>query len=194
MESQLERIERKVPKGSGYLVGNLLRQYAVRGTYTWQPAAYKLAGREGSFGLSGGYAFSYLVFVDGYIVSPAETTTVYEKMCKFVRQGENYVCDNMVLQNLSKLNAPSVDVCLVYDEGARTESQNYEVVRRLCPNDMDGFVVVPSRHTPTVKFGYKIEPYDLHSETLVIEATKGCVELAYNSAIKSLQELHIGTA
>lgn len=190
-DTQLERVEMTVPVNNGHLIGNTLRQFAMRGINTWQPAAYRLASKEGSFGISGGYPFSYLKFFDGRLVSPNVSATTCESLCKFELQGEDYVCGDMVLKNLGKIGAPSIDVCLVYAGGSRTAEQNQTVVRRLCAKDAKDFFVVPSRHTPTITFRFKVLPYDQDTETLVIEATPGCIAMARDSAVKSLTGLHI---
>lgn len=188
---QLERTEIQVPIDNGHLIGNTLRQFAMRGVNSWQVAAYRISGKDGSFGLSGGYSFSYLELLRGKLVSHNVNTTVTEKLCKFELSGSDYTCDGDVIKNLGKLGVPSMDVCLVYASGSRSAEQNYAVAKRLCPQDVDEFVIVPSRHTPTIKFRYEVLPYDQSHETLVIEATPGVVSLAKDSAVKSLGGLHI---
>ena len=190
-DTQLERVELRVPINNGHLIGNTLRQFAMRGTNTWQPAAYRLTSKEGSFGFSGGYPFSTNELLRGRLVSSDVKSSVPEKLCKFSRSGDVYVCDNMELLNLGKLGAPSLDVCLVYASGARSAAENYVVAKRLCQQDVEDFVVVPSKHTPTVIFRYEVMPYDQNSESLVISATPGCVSLAREAAVKSLSGLHI---
>lgn len=190
-DSQLERVELMVPVNNGHLIGNTLRQFAMRGTNSWQPVAYRLASKAGSFGLSGGYPFSYLELLDGVLVSNNVAMQGTEVLLKFDLNGEDYVSGGFHIKNLGKLGAPSLDVCLVYAGGSRTASENQGVVKRLCPQDMDDFVVVPSKHTPTIKFRFEVKPCDLASESLIIEATPGCISLARDSAVKSLTGLHI---
>lgn len=190
-DTKLEHMEFKVPVNNGHLIGNTLRQFAMRGVNTWQPAAYRLASKTGSFGLGGGYPFSYLELLNGVLVSKNVNVKGNEVLLKFDLEGEDYVHGDLVIKNLGKLGAPSLDVCLVYAGGARSASENQNVVKRLCPQDMGDFVTVPSKHTPTIKFRYEVHPYDLVSESLVVEATPGCVTLAIDSAVKSLQGLHI---
>lgn len=186
-----ERVEIQVPVNMGPLVGNTLRQFAMRGSNTWQAAAYKLGSKEGTFGVGGGYSFSYLEFYKGKLVCPDGNANTAEKLCKFSLQGSDYVCGNMVIKNLGKLQAPSLDVCLVYASGSRTAEQNYAVVKRLCPQDVDDYVAVPSRHTPVIKFRFEVAPFDQKVETLVIEATPGAVRMARESAVKALSGLNI---
>lgn len=190
-DTQIERVELQVPIDTGHLIGNTLRQYAMRGTNTWQPAAYRLVGKEGSFGFSGGFPFSSNELFQGRLISSDVKFTVPEKLCKFERSGDEYICEDMRLLNLGKLGAPSLDVCLVFASGARTASQNYAVAERLCPQDVRDFISVPSKHTPTVTFRYEVTPYDQNSETLSICATLGCVAMARDAAVKSLTGLHI---
>ena len=190
-DTQLERVEFRVPIDSGHLIGNTLRQFAMRGVSTWQAAAYMLASKDGTFGLGEGYPFSYTVFLNGRLISKDVDTTVTEKLCTFELSGDDYVCGDMVIKNLGKLGAPRLDVCLVYAKGSRSQAQNYDVAKRLCPRDVDSFVAVPSKHTRAIKFGYDVVPFDRGSETLIIEATAGVIAMARDSAVKSLSGLHI---
>lgn len=191
MNTSLEKVEFRVPVDTGHLIGNTLRQFAIRGTNTWQPAAYRLGSKEGSFGFSGGFPFSSHELLRGTLVCANVKSSVLEKLCKFEKSGEEYVCEDMRLLNLGNLGVPSIDVCLVHASGARSAQQNYTVVQRVCPQDVEDFVVVPSKHTPTIAFKYEVKPYDQDEETLVIYATAGCVPMAREAAVKSLTGLHI---
>ena len=191
MSTLLDKIELRVPIDTGYLIGNTLRQFAMRGTNTWQVAAYRLASKEGTFGLSEGYNFSYLELLKGKLISNSVEAEEPERLCQFVRDGEVYRCEDMTIVNLEGIDAPKLEVCLVYANGSRTASQNYNVVKQLCFQNLNDFISVPSRHTPTIKFKFNIEPYDRNLETLVIESTPGVVKLAKESAVKSLMGLHI---
>lgn len=190
-DNRTEMIQFSVPKGTGYLVGNTLRQFAMRGSCTWQPAAYRLVNRDGTFGLKGDYNFSCLTFLKGVIEAPDGTPKVNEQLCKFVKNGDIYICGDMVLKNLGNISAPSLDVCCVYASGSRTEEENYEVVKSLCAGDVDNFITVPSKHTRTIKFKFDVTPVDQYNETLSIEATAGSIANAKESAIKSLVALSI---
>lgn len=191
---KIESVQFSVPVDQGHLIGNTLRQFAMRGTRTWQPAGYRVVGKEGSFGLGGGNPFSYLEFLKGHIISSTDAGIITEKRCQFMPSSDGFVCDGMILKGLDGLGFPSIDVCLVYDSGARTVAQNYNVVRNLCQQEAKDFTVVPSKHTPAIKFKFRVEPYDRNSETLIIEATPGTVEMALESAVtslRSLERLHI---
>lgn len=189
--AQIETIEFKVPTGKGYLIGNTLRQYAMRGSRTWQPAGYRIASKEGSFGFSRGYPFNYLDFLQGRLVSPKEESTITEKLCKFEYCDGNYVCGDMTIVGLEKLRIPTIDVCLVYSSGFRTQVDNYHVVESVCGGDVKDFAVVPSRHTDTIKFSYTTAPYDMCTEILTIQATPGAVETARANVVQSISGLHI---
>lgn len=190
-DEKIERVELQVPLNTGFLIGNTLRQFAMRGSNTWQPAAYKISGKDGTFGLSGGYSFSVLVFSQGRMLFCNDDTGETEKQCQFVKDGENYVCDNMVITGLGSLQVPAMSVCLVYAGGSRTKEQNYAVAKRLCGAEVNDYVTVPSRHTPTVKFRYEVRPRDNKNEVLCIEATPGVLAPACNSAVALLTGLHI---
>ena len=190
-DTELEHVEFEVPINTGPLIGNTLRQFAMRGTNTWQVAAYKLGGKEGTFGLSGGHNFSYLRLLDGKLISTNVDAAITEKLCKFEFQDGLYRCGDMSITNLEKLSVPSFEACLVYASGSRTAEQNYAVVKRLVPQDLNSYFTVPSKHTLAIKFRYNVKPFDRQKETLVIEATPGVVMLARDSAVKSLSGLHI---
>lgn len=190
-KSEIQPISMQVPINMGMLIGNTLRQFAMRGTKTWQPAAYKISEKDGTFGLGGEYNFNVLVFNKGRLVSNCETADTTEMLCDFERVGEDYVCGDMVIEGLGHIMAPSMSVCLVYAGGYRSKENNYAVAKRLCAQDANSYVIVPSRHTPTVKFSFRVEPLDLKSETLLIEATPGVVSMAREAAVRSLSGLHI---
>ena len=190
-DNDLERVELNVPINTGSLIGNTLRQFAMRGTSTWQVAAYKVGAKEGSFGLGGGFDFSYLELLPGKVVSENVDTATTEKLCKFELKDGKYYCGDICIVNLSKLNIPSFQACLVYASGARSAEQNYAVVKRLCPADVNDYVAVPSRHTTAIEFRYTVNPLSQSEEVLVIDATKGTVKVARDSAVKSLSGLHI---
>ena len=190
-ESDLQTVSVQVPINMGLLIGNTLRQFSMRGSKTWQPAAYKISEKDGTFGLGGEYNFNVLVFNKGRLVSNCETADTTEMLCDFERVGEDYVCGDMVIKGLGFLRAPSMSVCLVYAGGLRSKENNFAVAKRLCGQDANSYVIVPSRHTPTVKFSFKVEPLDLTSEMLLIEATPGVASMARDAAVKSLKGLHI---
>lgn len=192
-EIELQHTEMQVPIDMGLLIGNTLRQFSMRGAKTWQPAAYKIGEKDGTFGLGGGYNFSVLEFSKGRLVSNCDAAETTEMLSQFERVGDDYVCGDMVIKNLGKLRAPSMSVCLVYAGGSRTKEQNYAVAKRLCAGDVNSYVIVPSRHTPTVKFSFKVEPLDQQNESLLIDATPGVVGLAREAVVKSFMGLHIET-
>lgn len=189
--TSLERTEFHVPIHMGSLIGNTLRQFAMRGTQTWQVAAYKLGGKEGSFGLGGGCDFSYLELLSGRLISKNEDATVTEKVCKFDLVNGIYQHGDMQILDLGKLNVPSMEACLIYASGSRTVEQNYAVVKRLCPEDADSFVTVSSRHAVAITFRFEVIPYTQQEEILLVDATPGTAVMAKNVAVKSLSGLHI---
>lgn len=186
-----EHITLQVPVDCGNLIGNTLRQFAMRGGATWQPAAYRVGPKEGTFGLGGDFAFNYYEFLPGRMLSLDDSPAVPEKLCKFERQGENYVCGDMTITNLGKLNVPRMDVCLVYARGSRTAEQNYAVAERLLSQDLKSFVAVPSRHAQTIVFKFKVKPYDQTTEILEIDATPGSVAAAQSYVVSTFKGLHI---
>lgn len=189
--ANLERVELRVARGSGSLLGNTLRQFAIRGSATWQPAAFRAGPKEGSFGFSGESAFNYLDFNRACLLSEDDNPVTTEKLCKFERSGDDFICDGMVLTNLGKLNVQSLEVCLIYARGARTPAQNCAVAERLVPTDAKSFVAVASKHSRTIQFSFRVVPFDQITETLEITATPGCIAVARRDAVQALQGLHI---
>ncbi len=183
---ELECVRFLVPLDMGHLVGNTLRQFAMRGTHSWQVAAYKVGARAGSYGFSGGLSFSCLDLLRGTLVCSDAGTAGAETSCKFELSGDHYVANGpngkMSIENLGNLGISSMQVCLVCASGSRTAEQNYEVAKRVFgPNDND-FYAVPSRHTSTVTFRYEVVPRDFKTEELCINATPGSVEQALKAA------------
>lgn len=193
MNGSVERFEMQVPINAGPLIGNTLRQFALRGSASWQVAAYKLSKKEGTFGLGGGYNFSYLELLKGKLICPPESSlpSGNSTIVRFDLVGENYVHNGMTIVNLGKLGAPSLDVCLVYASGSRTAKQNYSVVKNISSGDVSDFVAVPSKHTSVVRFRFEVKPLTMDREILVIEASEGCVGLARDFAVTALKELDI---
>ncbi len=184
-----ERITMRVPLNMGHLIGNTLRQYAMRGSHTWQIAAYNVGPRAGSYGFANELSFSCLDLLKGVLICNDKPEPGKEKKCVFQLKGNEYVCGDMKIVNLGNLGITSMNVCLVCASGTRTAEQNFEVAKRLCPAEQSDFVAVPSRHTRAIKFRYEVTPYDLTTEILDIEATAGVVNFARSAAIQSLQEL-----
>lgn len=189
----LERTNFVVCAGMGHLIGNTIRQFAMRGTHSWQVAAYKVGTREGSFGFSGGLSFSCLDLLRGVLVCSDEGSAGAEKVCKFELSGDRYVAQGtsgeMYIENLGNLGLQSIQVCLVCASGSRTAEQNYEVAKRLFGASSNDFYAVPSKHTPTVTFRYDVMPRDLKTEELCIDATPGVVTASLNSASMVLRNL-----
>ena len=189
----VERVKFTVPVDTGHLIGNTLRQFAMRGAHTWQVAAYKVGAKEGSFGFSGGASFSCLDLFDGTLVCSDAGTPGSERLCRFELSGDRYVANGtsgpMYIENLGKLGVMSMQVCLVYASGSRTAEQNYEVAKRIFGKDDEDFYSVPSRHTAAITFRYEVTPRDFNTEELCITATTGAVSTAPDSARMVLRDL-----
>lgn len=187
-EDVTERIELRVPVNCGHLIGNTLRQFAMRGSNTWQIAAYNLPMREGSFGFGGGYSFSYLDLLKGKLICPHEDAKDDVMVKKFQRQGDKFVCDDMTIVGLEHIDVSGLECCLVYANGSRTAAQNSMAAKE---QFADNCVAVPSKHTEAIVFKYSVEPYDKNTETIVLDATPGCVKSARQAAVTLLQALQI---
>ena len=181
-----------VPAGMGYLIGNTLRQFAMKGTSSWQVAAYKIP-RVGSFGISPETPSTYLSLLKGKLyTTETKNSCAYDCVLKeFTLSGDDYVCDDMVIKNIGFLGLPRVEVCLVYASDARTAEENYISVKEICGSNVSDFISIPSRHNPTITFKYTVDPISREKEILSIEATPGSVDGAINIAMEALQALHI---
>lgn len=176
-----------VPIGMGHLIGNTLRQFAMRGTHSWQIAAFRVGPRVGTYGFSNNHSFSCLDLIDGKLVSNEDCVIGAEKSYHFEFQNGHYVAEGsngtVYIENLGNLGVQSMQVCLVCANGTRTAEQNSEVAVRFFGSDSEDFYAVPSRHTPTITFKFEVIPRDFNTEQLSISATAGAV----SSALDSLQ-------
>ncbi len=190
----LEHITYVVPLDMGHLIGNTLRQFAMRGTHTWQVGAYKIVPREGSYGFSGGLSFSYADLMKGVLVCTDVDMAGAEKSCKFELSGDRYVASGdsgpMYIEKLGNLGIASFYACLVCASGTRTLAQNYEAAKRVFGSDDNSICAVPTRHTPAISFSYEVVPRDFKTEVLSIRATPGVVQSALESAQGFLRDLH----
>ena len=189
----LEQTRFLVPVDTGHLIGNTLRQFAMRGTHTWQVAAYKLGAREGSFGFSSDLSFSCIDLFKGTLVCTDVGTAGAEKSCKFELSGDRYVANGtsgpMYIENLGNLGIASMQVCLVCASGSRTAEQNYESAKRIFGKEDEDFYAVPSRHTAAITYRYVVTPRDFSTEELSITATAGVVSAAREAAMMVLRDL-----
>lgn len=189
----LETVSFEVPVNTGYLIGNTLRQFAMRGAPTWQIAAYKLGSRDGSYGISGNVGFSSNDLFKGVLVCDDDGEVGAAKSVRFVLDGNRYKSEDggsvKYIENLGNIGLPSMQVCLVYASGTRTTEQNYEVAKRILATDDGGFVAVSSRHTATITFSYEVTPLSTAKETLSIKATSGVISDARDAAIMALRDL-----
>lgn len=186
----------KVDPNFGSIIGNTLRQFAMRGSETWQVIAYRVGSRSGTFGFSADRNFNYLDLLDGSLLYTDETHIGSAKICDVSLVGDNYVGElngkEIVITGLKKLGIPRMEVCLACFTGSRTVAQNRELIYKLRPGDAQEFSVVPSKHTLTTTFSFEVKPCNSSYEQLSIEADKGVVELARQTIValfSGLQEM-----
>lgn len=191
--SDLERVSYEVPINQGLLIGNTLRQFAMRGAPTWQIAAYKVGSRQGSYGISGNVGFSCNDLFNGVLICEDDGEVGAAKTVRFTLDGDRYKAEEggttKYIENLGNIGLPSMQVCLVYASGARTVEQNREVAKRIFTTDDGGFVAVSSRHTKTLTFRFEVKPLSTMKETLIITATSGVISDARDAAIIALRDL-----
>lgn len=181
----MKQQEFRVPVNLGHVLGNALRQVAIRGVFTWRIASYKIAPKDKSFGISGDNHFSFLEFTKGILVSKDKPMGKGSMKLMFEKQGDVYVNGDFVIQGLGHLNAPSMEVCLVSDSGIRSAEENRKITMELASLDCNDFVCVPSRHSSIVHFSFDVTPFSEDEETLSIRFSDDCLY----DAMKQLESL-----
>lgn len=191
--NDLEHVSFEVPVGQGLLIGNTLRQFAMRGAPTWQIAAYKVGTRQGSYGISGNVGFSCNDLFKGVLVCEDDGEVGAAKIVRFTLDGNRYKSEEggstKYIENLGNIGLQSMQVCLVYASGTRTMEQNHEVAKRIFTVDDGGFIAVSSRHTKAITFKFEVKPVSAIKESLFIEATAGVISDARDAAIIALRDL-----
>lgn len=170
--------EFKVPINMGHILGNALRQVAIRGVFTWRVASYKVAPKDKSFGITGDNHFSFLEFTKGHLVSKSKPVGRDATKLTFVKSGSTYVSGDFSIEGLGHLNAPSMEVCLVADCGMRSAEDNRAITEKLASQDCNDFVCVPSRHSEQIQFSFTVTPFSEDEETLSIRFSGDCLESA----------------
>ncbi len=192
-EKGLEELRYEVPKDMGYLIGNTLRQFAMRGSPTWQVAAYKVGSREGSFGISGNVGFSCNDLFNGVLLCTDDGTVGEAKSVRFTLDGDRYAAQGqsgpMYIEKLGNIGLSSLQACLVYATGTHTAAENFETAKRIFGKDDAGFIAVPSRHTKAIIFRYEVIPKSMTLDTLSITATSGVISGALESAQMILRDM-----
>lgn len=187
---QLEKISMRVPTGEGYIVGDILRKYALRSVGTWQVVGYKLDTQAVNFGMSNGSMVSYLNLLRGTLVCSHEHPPGDPVICNFVWNGQCFAYGDYELQGLDPSVGKKLTVCLAYGQGHSSADKNREVVRSVTEGSADGYFIVPSSHSPVTTFRYCVIPSDDKSEWLEIEADDGAVRRAIDAAVKTLSGLN----
>ena len=187
----IEKFEVKVPNGEGHLIGDLLRKYATRGVSSWQIVGYKAPFSAVNFGFSSSATVSYLELLKGTLVCVNEPRTRDPGLYTLQWNGECFAGDGFELHGITHGVGDSVSAFIVYGKGYKTAEQNYEVIKGITGNSMDGVFAVPSSHSVVQVFRYSVEPYDTQSEWLRVEADKDVARAAYYSAFNTLQGIEI---
>ena len=182
----MEEITFTVPAGMGYLIGNTLRQFAMKGGYSLQIAAYKL-GKNG-FGINAESPFSYLDLLQAKFICTDKGKHPYSQLCDFVLEGDTYVCGDMKITGIAGCGLPKLTVYLVYASSSRTAEENYDTLVSE-GNNADDYICVPSRHVAVSRFRFKVEPKTRDTEALYIEASDGAVKGAIENVMKVFKAL-----
>lgn len=186
-----DEIKVVVPIDMGYIIGDFLRKFALRGVPTWQIAGYKVDSTTPNFSFSNGSMSSYLSLLNGRLVLESEQAPGDPVIKKFSWDGSVYRNGTMTIEGLNHGMGDSLVVALNYTNCVKDAKQNHEICKIAADGDATGFFAVPSRHTATKSFRFDVTPIDDKTEHLTIKADYGIITAAYDTAVKSLQGLNL---
>lgn len=186
-----DEIKVVVPVDMGYIIGDFLRKFALRGLPTWQIAGYKVDSTTPNFSFSSGSMSSYLSLLKGRLVLESEQEPGDPVVKKFSWDGSSYRNGSMTIEGLDHGMGDSLVVALNYTNNIKDAKQNYEICKIAAGGDATGFFAVPSRHVATKSFRFDVTPIDDKTEYLTIRADYRILNAAYDTAVKSLQGLNL---
>ena len=183
-----ERYRVKTRIGEGNIIGDLLRKYATRSTYTWQIIGYATGKGQPNFGMEGSKC-SYLGLLEGKLedrgISERAPNTV---LCMDFKWSSNaFVSDSARITGLHSGFGASLQVYIAYASGHRSAKQNLEEIKRFAPNNAAGVFAVASSHSTVGTFKYHVQSQDDTSELLLIEADNGAAERAIKAAFSAIE-------
>lgn len=187
----VEEIRVAVPCDIGYLIGDFLRKFALRGVSTWQIAGYKVDSLTPNFGFSNGAMSSYLKLHDGRLVLEEDEAPGKPMVKQFNWDGSVFRSGSMVIEGLTHDIGDSILVALHYSNNSNSAKENYEVCKQAVGGEPEGYYVIPSRHVAAKAFRYNVIPNDDRTEWLSIEADYDILKTAYDAAVKSLEGLNL---
>lgn len=182
----------EVPKGEGYIIGDLLHKYAVRGSPSWQVAAYYTGERPENMGLGENACGSVLDFLGNVLVCEDDAPKGKDgsTMCvDFKWEGTCYRSGPFTLEGLAK-QQDTLTALLVFSFGQRTSKQNFGLIEGYAHGDeVRAWYAVPTRHVSTGAFRYRVETRAEGDEWLTITADSAAIQSAYESALSSLESI-----
>lgn len=181
----------EVRVGDGYLIGDFLKKFAIKGPPSWQIAGYQLDSQDTGFGIGNGAMGSSLELLRGKLVPTRYHEPGEPKFIRFTWDGKNFVSDGYELRGLNKSVGETLKVCLVYASGVRKCDRNFEVCKLAAGGIDTGIVAVPSTHTSTCQFRFDVNPINDKKEKLTIWADASVLNDAYQNAVMSLSGLNI---
>lgn len=190
-QSTLEHVKLRVPCQEGYILGDLLRKFAIRGAPSWQIIGYVINSVAPSFGVSEGVLVSHLNLLQGVLEVKGDVPAGLPQLREFTWNGTSYACTDFEIKGLIHGFGDTITVALAHCTGTRSAKQNYEYFLSTFGNVADGIYAVPSRHVNVTKFKYDVTPIDDESEWLSISADDGVIRSAYSRAVKSLSRLNL---
>lgn len=158
----------KVPKGTGTIYGNLIRQIAICGVYNWRPIAYYLGTKDNSLGLMGNNHFNTLHVLQSKL-EVLKKPPIFE-MCileKFTLNKNKYISEHFSLEFPKPLNCSHLEAYFLYANGTRSLEENAAYLSTFV--DITNYICVSSRHSETSTIKYKIDDLDNKYETISFE-------------------------
>lgn len=184
----IESVSYRVPLGEGYIIGDTLRKFATRSVHSWQVIGYRVGTSSPNFGFSNGTSVSYLELIRGQLLCNGTAEADHPREVQLIWDGSCYSNSEFRLINVPHAIGESIVVLVDYASGYRSAEQNFDVVRNTV-SDPDSYFAVPSAHSAVGTFKYNVTSEDLKTEWLEIQADKGVLASAIQSAVASLSRL-----
>lgn len=161
----------KVPKGTGNIYGNLIRQIAICGIYTWRPIAYYIGSKDNSIGLKGNIHFDTLSFFRSKLEIIQLPNTLENCILEnFIFNGQKYISKNFSLEFDKPLNCTNLSAYFLYSSGVRSVEKNAAYLSFL--ENIEDYICISSRHSESKSIAYKIEDLDEQSENILFDTTE----------------------
>lgn len=150
----------QVPKGTGDIYANIVRQVAIRGYKSWQIAGYNVGEKSVMLGFKDNIYFNQLDLISGtlnikHTPSNATDFCVEEFTEDSTEETSTYSSQHFIITNLPR-GIGKFEAVLVYASGLRCVQENTELIKENV-YDASNYVVVSSRHSESAKIAFSID-------------------------------------